>query len=530
MYFTEDHELFRQSVRRFIETEVVPNAKEWEKKQQLPREIWHKMGELGFLGINYAEAYGGSDADFFYTVVFLEEIARCTMGGFTAAVSVHQYMAIAHLSRVGTHELKEKYLKPSIEGKMIGALAISEPSGGSDVAAVRTTAIRKGDHYIINGNKTFITNGVYSDFITVACRTEPDSKGSSGLSLIIVDREAAGVSANKLEKIGWHSSDTGEIFFEDVKVPVSNLIGKEGQAFYYIMESFQLERLVAAVMANAGCVHAIEMTLKYMNEREAFGRKIKHFQVLRHKMANIATELEAARHLTYYTSVMHSKGEYVVKEATMAKLLTSELGKKIMDECLQVFGGYGYIEDFPIARMYRDARVGTIVAGTSEIMREIIAKIMIDEVSYQSSYKEEQNESPAISPEKTIEQHTNTNPERDNNTTTMEKPTTAKGIIESLVERFRPEKAEGYSTTIHFEIKGNNGGQWTCVIKEGTCTVEEGHHGEASCLIRAKDKHYEALEWGKLKPEMAVLMGKIKLNNIPEMMQFTRMFKRLYWD
>ena len=346
-YFTEDHDLFRQSVRQFVESEVLPHIEDWEQNQRIPKEIWLKMGEMGFLGINYEEAYGGVEADFFYTVAFLEEISRTTAAGFAAAVGVHQFMSVAHLSKVGTEALKQKYLAPAISGHKVGALAISEPGGGSDVAAIRTTAVEDGEDYIINGNKTFITNGVFSDFITVACRTSP-GEGINGVSLIVVDRDCPGVSANQLHKIGWHSSDTGEIFFEDVRVPKSNLVGTEGKGFYYIMDSFQLERLVCAISANAASEHAIELTLQYISEREAFGRQIKKFQAIRHRLADLITELEAARQLVFHTCWLHANDHYAVKESTMSKLLCSELGKKVADECLQFFGGYGYIDDYPI--------------------------------------------------------------------------------------------------------------------------------------------------------------------------------------
>jgi len=502
LYFTEDHTFFRQTVRQFIETEVVPHADEWEKAQKIPRHIWKRMGELGFLGINLPEIYGGSEADLFFSVVFLEEISRCYMGGFAAAVSVHEYMAIAHLAKAGSHELKQKYLAPSIAGDMIGALAISEPSGGSDVSALRTTAVREGDEYVINGNKTFITNGVYSDFIVTACRTSP-GKGVQGISLIIVDRNTPGVSANKLDKIGWNCSDTGEIFYENVRVPASNLIGKEGMGFYYIMESFQLERLVGGIMGVGGAEHTLEVTLQYMREREAFGRPINRFQVLRHRIANLATEIEAARQLTYHTCWLYANNQYAVKEASMVKLYCSELAKKVADECLQCFGGYGYMNDFPIARIYRDARAGTIVAGTSEIMREIIAKIVVDDVSYQSAYKGGQK------------------------TTKEEAPLTAIDIIRSLPKRLKAEKVNGFSTVCHFALSGENGGDFTVTIADGTCEVRDGHEGEAACLIEASAETYAQVELGKMNPQAAIFSGKIKISNLAVMMKFSQLFKRI---
>jgi alkylation response protein AidB-like acyl-CoA dehydrogenase/putative sterol carrier protein len=512
LYFTEEHESFRQSVRKFIESEVLPYADDWERNERIPREIWTKMGEMGFLGINYPEAYGGTEADFFFSVVFLEEIGRSGYGGFAAAVGVHEYMSVAHISKAGSEALKQKYLRGAISGEMVGALAISEPGGGSDVGAMRTTAVRDGDHYLINGNKTFITNGVYSDFITVACRTGNSGKVSD-ISLIVVDRNMPGVSANKLDKIGWRSSDTGEIFFENVRVPVSNLVGQEGQGFYYIMDSFQLERLVCAISGVTGADAAIELTLKYLHEREAFGRKLKDYQVIRHQLADLATELEAARQLTHYTCKLHEKGEYAVKESTMAKLLVSELGKRIADECLQFFGGYGYIEDYPIARMYRDARVGTIVAGTSGIMREILAKIMVDEVKYQPAYQEGTNGNSDSRASSHLQQ---------------KRPETAAEIVRSLEWRFRPEKAAQFETLVHYDISGAHGGQWTIQVKDGSCTVTEGLHGNPKGTLRTQDSHYEDLELGRSNPQMAVFTGKIRIDNIPEMTTLMKLFQRLF--
>jgi acyl-CoA dehydrogenase len=387
-YFTSEHDLFRQSVRQFIEKEVVPNAETWETQRQIPISIFNLMGEMGYLGINYPEEYGGTNADFWYSVIFLEEIARSTMGGFSTAVSVHQYMAVNHIAKIGSPFLKEKYLVPAINGTKVASLGISEPNAGSDVSAILSTAKREGDNYIINGSKNFISNGTYGDFITLACKTNT-SAGANGVSLIVVDLNAEGVSRTKLNKMGWHSSDTAEIRFDNVTVPVQNLIGMENAGFYYLMESLQLERLVASVMAVSGSAHALELTLQYLHEREAFGRPIAKFQAIRHKIADLATEIDIAREFVYSTCWKHINGNIVVKECSMAKLFTSELSKRAMDTCLQFFGGYGYIEDYPICRMYRDARVGTIAGGTSEIMREIIGKIVVDGAAYKKVYRAE---------------------------------------------------------------------------------------------------------------------------------------------
>lgn len=514
IYFTEEHQLFRQSVRQFIETEVVPKANEWEEKQQIDKAIWKRMGDLGFLGINFPEEYGGTNANFFYTVVLLEEAARSTMGGFAAAHGVHQYMATAHLLKAGSPQLKEKYLPKAITGESWGSLAISEPNAGSDVAAIKTTAVKQGDEYIINGSKTFITNGFYGDFVTVACKTN-NELGINGISLIVVDQKLPGFRTNKLKKLGWHSSDTAELFFDNVKVPVSNLIGEENKGFYYIMESFQLERLVAGIGGVSGAQHCLELTLKYIAEREAFGRPLKKFQVLRHKLVDLATEIEAARQLVYQAAWLFSKGEMAVKECSMIKLLATELGKKVADECLQCFGGYGYMEEYTIARMYRDARVGTIVGGTSEIMKEILGKIIIDDVQYKSAYGSNNKQS--------------INNSNNNQTTkTMDvKPEKASEIIKSLPQRLKADKVAGISTVFHFDIEGETGGQFTATLSDGVCKVEDGLVGEAKCVVRAKASDYEDVELGRTNPQMAVMMGKIKISNLGEMMGFINYFSRL---
>ncbi|AQG79956.1 acyl-CoA dehydrogenase [Spirosoma montaniterrae] len=388
LYFTDEHELFRQSVRQFIQKEVVPHTEEWEANRRIPVSIFQRMGELGYLGLPFPEAVGGTGADFWYSVVFLEELARCGMGGFTTAVSVHEYMAVNHIFKTGSNLLKEKYLRPAIAGEKVAALAITEPDAGSDVSAIRTTALRTdtGDEFIINGAKTFISNGTYGDFVTLVVKTKAEA-GMNGISLVVVDLDSPGITRTKLNKIGWHSSDTAEIRFDDVRVPVENLIGQENMGFYYLMESLQLERLVAAVMAVSGAQLALDWTLQYLNEREAFGKKIGKFQAIRHKIADVATEIEMARQFVYHTCWLFTQGEVVVKECSMAKLATSEMQKRVVDTCLQFFGGYGYIEDYPIARAYRDARVGTIAGGSSEIMREIIAKIVVDAVAYKPVYE-----------------------------------------------------------------------------------------------------------------------------------------------
>lgn len=383
-YFTEEHQLFRQSMRDFLNREIVPHIETWEEQGYIPKDVYRKFGEMGYFGIQFPEAYGGLDLDHFYSIILGEELARVNSGGFGAAMGSHSSLALVHINAEGNEEQKQRYLVPGIKGEIIGCLAITEPFGGSDVAAVRTTAVQEGDHYVINGSKTFITNGVYSDFIVAAVRTNPDST-SGGISMMIIDRDTPGVSATKLNKLGWRASDTGEIAFDNVKVPKENLLGGFNQGFYYIMQHFALERLMMAVAGVATADYALEVTLQYMSEREAFGRKINKFQVLRHRIAQMASEVEMNKQFVYTIAQRYGQGDYVVKEAAMAKLLGTQLSDKVVYDCLQMFGGYGFMEDYPLARMFRDSRLGTIGGGTSEIMCEIISKMMIDSKAYQKA-------------------------------------------------------------------------------------------------------------------------------------------------
>lgn len=530
LHFTEEHELFRQSVRQFVETEVIPYADAWEETRRIPAELWTKMGSQGFLGINHSEAYGGTDNDFFYSVVLLEEIARSGLAGLAAAHGVHQFMSTAHIAKAGTEDLKNRYIKPAVDGSKVGALAISEPGAGSDVANIRTTARKEGDYYIINGQKTFITNGVFGQFVSLAVKTDTNA-GGAGISLIVVDQGTPGFTTNQLKKVGWHSSDTAEMFFDNVKVPVSNLVGREGKGFYYIMESFQLERLVAGVSAVAGAQTVLDVTLKYINEREAFGRPIKKYQVIRHALVDLATEIEAARQLTYHTADLFNRGVFAVKECSMVKLLTTELGKKAADVCLQYFGGYGYMEEYPIARYYRDARVGTIVGGTSEIMREILAKMVIDGISYESAYeamKQDEEATPtAAKTTATVTNESNSINQNQTDNIMASTPETASEIILSLPERLKKDKAEGVDTVFHFNITGERGGEFTVEVKDQNVTVTTGHEGEAACLVTATDEVYEDVELGRTNAQMAVMMGKIKITNLGEMMKFVGLFARI---
>jgi len=381
MYFTEEHESFRQSFKEFLQKEVTPYIDQWEETGTIDRFIWKKFGEMGYFGLNSPEEYGGMNLDLFYTVIFLEELQKINSGGFAAAMWAHVYLAMTHLNKEGDDRIKTEYLTPSIEGDKIGCLCITEPFAGSDVSGIRTTAVKKGDTYIINGSKTFITNGVYSDYLIVAAKTNPEL-GGKGISIFLVDRETKGVSATKLNKLGWKASDTGEIAFDDVVIPTENLMGEEGKGFPYIMQHFALERLVMAINAHARAEYALEYAIQYMSERQAFGKSINKFQALRHSVAEMATDVEICKEFNYSVAKRLNNGEYVVKEASMAKLAATKMADEVIYKSLQLLGGYGYIEDYPLARLLRDSRLGPIGGGTSEILKEVIAKMVIDKKQY----------------------------------------------------------------------------------------------------------------------------------------------------
>ena len=298
MYFTEEHESFRQSFKDFLQKEVVPHIDKWEKDGTVERFIWKKFGEIGYFGLNQPEEYGGLGLDLFYTVIFLEELQKINSGGLAANMWAHAYLAMTHLNKEGDDRIKKEYLTPSIEGDKIGCLCISEPFGGSDVAGMRTTAIKDGDNYVINGSKTFITNGVYSDYLVVAAKTNPEAK-HKGMSIFVVDRNVQGVSAVKLDKLGWRASDTAEIAFDNVIVPKENLMGEEGSGFSYIMQHFALERLIMGINAHARSEYAVDYALQYMNERQAFGKHLNEFQALRHKVAEMASKVDMCKEYNY---------------------------------------------------------------------------------------------------------------------------------------------------------------------------------------------------------------------------------------
>lgn len=380
IYFQEEHQAFAQSIADFCEQHIAPFEEEWEKEGKIDRALFRKMGEMGFLGIEFPEKYGGMELDFMFTTVFSEAMGYHSSAGVTTTVSAHVYLAMNYIARGGSDFLKEKYLVSGITGEKVGALAMTEPFAGSDLKALRTTAEKVGDHYIVNGSKTFITNGYYGDYFVTAVKTD------HGISMLVIDADSEGVSRTKLDKLGLRCSDTAEIAFDNVKVPIENLIGEEGKGFHYMMDSLQVERLSTAQFNIGGMRKILDITLQYMSERQAFGKSINKFQALRHQIAEMASDIEAYKQLMYSTSYKLSKGEFVVKECSMLKLRTSDLINEIAYKCLQMFGGYGFMEEYPIARIYRDVRVIPIYAGTSEIMKEIIAKIVIDQVDYKPAY------------------------------------------------------------------------------------------------------------------------------------------------
>jgi len=383
MYFTEEHEVFRESFKDFLQKEVVPHIDKWEKTGNIDRFIWRKFGDMGYFGLSYPEEYGGLNLDIFYMVIFLEELQKINSGGFAAAIWAHVYLAMTHVNVEGDARIKNKYLSASISGEKIGCLCITEPFGGSDVAGMRTTAIRKENSYVINGSKTFITNGVYSDYLIVAAKTDPSSK-HAGMSIFIVDRDTPGISATKLDKLGWKASDTGEIAFDNVVVPTENLMGQEGKGFAYIMQHFALERLIMGINAHARAEYAVDYAIQYTSERQAFGKTLDSFQALRHKIAEMASQVEMCKEFNYSIAKRLNDGVYVVKEATMSKLISTKMADEVIYDALQLLGGYGYMEEYPMARLLRDSRLGPIGGGTSEILREIIAKIIIDKKEYKS--------------------------------------------------------------------------------------------------------------------------------------------------
>jgi citronellyl-CoA dehydrogenase len=376
-YFKEEHNIFRQQLRSFIEKELAPHAEKWEEDHWFPNDVFKKLGELGYLGLRYPEEVGGAGVDYWYSVVFHEEIVRIGSGGVTMGIAVQTDMGTPAIYAHGTPEQHAEFLTPVLKGEKVCSIAVTEPGCGSDVKAIRTKAVKDGDHYVINGAKTFITMGKRADFLTLAVKTDPD-KGYGGISLILFPTDTEGFSvARDLKKLGTHSADTVELAFEDCRVPVANLLGEENKGFYYIMEGFQFERMASVISSLAGARLALERTIEYCKTREVFGKPVCAHQANAHLIANLATEIEAGKALTYHCADMLNNGENAIKEVSMCKLYTGELTCKVMDRCLQLLGGYGYVEEYHMAKAYRDSRLITIGGGTSEVMREIIAGMVL---------------------------------------------------------------------------------------------------------------------------------------------------------
>lgn len=374
-YFTEEHEALRDQVRRFVETEIKPKALAWEEQGFVPREVLRRMGELGFFGIRYPAEYGGSEMDTLATVVLAEELGRSTFSGVAITALVHTDMASVHIFNAGTHEQKAAHMPGIVAGEKIVAVAVTEPDAGSDVKGIRTTARREGDHYVLNGAKMFITNGVYADLYCVAAKTDPSAKPSQSVSIFLVEKGTPGFSVSRaLDKHGWRSSDTAELAFVDCKVPAANLLGQEGRGFYAIMRNFQNERTVIAAMAMGEAQAAIDLTLDYVRTRKAFGAPLWDKQVIRQKLATLAAKVEAGRQLTYHAAFLDAQGIDCTREVSMAKAYCGELVNEVMYACLQFHGGMGYMRESAIERMTRDARVQAIGGGATEVMLEEVAK------------------------------------------------------------------------------------------------------------------------------------------------------------
>jgi len=374
---SDDLLMLRAQLRRFVESEVIPRADRWEIDGTVPREIFRKLGELGFLGMRHPVEYGGSGLGPLASVILGEELARSSFGGFAASVTVHSDMSLGHIAHHGTHQQKSKYLPAACAGEKIGAICVTEPHAGSDVAGIKTCAVREGGDWLITGTKTFITNGVYGDIYIVAAKTDLEAKGSRGISLFIVDKGTPGFTVGrKFDKHGWRSSDTAELFFDNARVPAEALLGEEGKGFYYIMSTFQNERLVAGALSVGQCAKAIELTTDYVKQRKAFGRSLWEQQVVRTKLAMLASKSAAARTLTYSCAQMMEEGKDTVREVSMLKVYACETLQEVVHGCLQLTGGTGYIVGTPIERMARDARILTIGGGATEVMLEEVAKRM----------------------------------------------------------------------------------------------------------------------------------------------------------
>jgi acyl-CoA dehydrogenase len=378
--FTPEHEMLRKSVRAFVEKEVTPFVPQWESAGRIPRAFWRRLGELGFLGLEFPPEYGGAGGDFLSSVVLGEEMARCRSGGVAFSVLVHTDMSSPWLTRYGTDAQKARYLPGIIAGDTVCALGITEPGTGSDMAALATRAVEDGNGYRLTGSKIFITNGVHGELYFVAARTGAGTPGRrhDGISMFLVERGWPGFTVSRqLDKMGMRASDTAELAFEGCPVPAENLLGVEGRGFQQLATGLQRERLMAAVLALSGAAQALEDTVAYLGERQAFGEPLARKQALRHKVVDMATEIEAARQLLYHAVASYVAGDDAALHVSMAKLFATEVANRVAYAAVQLHGGYGYMREFPVERFFRDVRLWTIASGTSEIMKEIIAKKLL---------------------------------------------------------------------------------------------------------------------------------------------------------
>ncbi len=373
--YTEDHRIFRDSVKKFFAKEVIPYVEEWEEAGIVPRSAWKKMGDNGFLCMQVPEEYGGLEADFLYSVILMEELARSNHFGLLA--SLHSDIVVPYILSYGSDDLKRKYLPACMSGDTITAVAMTEPNAGSDLASMRTIAVDDGDHVVINGQKTFISNGIVCDLVVLAVRDPSVENPHKAVDLYVVEASTPGFEkGRKLKKIGWHSQDTAELFFTDCRVPKGNRLGEKGSGFRMLMEKLQQERLVCAIGAQALAERILEMTITYCKERIAFGKPISKFQNTQFRIVEMATEVKLGRTFLDKLLVEHMEGRNVVLDVSMAKFWITDMAKRVIDGCLQLHGGYGYCEEYPVARAWRDVRVMSIFAGTNEIMKTIAAKFM----------------------------------------------------------------------------------------------------------------------------------------------------------
>ncbi|MBW1781366.1 MAG: acyl-CoA dehydrogenase family protein [Deltaproteobacteria bacterium] len=377
-WFTEDHSIFQRSVHRFVEKEIIPHIDTWEEDRRVPREVWHKMGEQGFLCPCLPEAYGGSEVDLGYSVIVQEALARSTCTGISTGVRVHADIVVPYVLESGTEEQKQMILPGCTTGDIIMAIGMTEPDCGSDLAALRTTARKAGENYVVNGQKTFISNGINCDWIVLAVRTDPNAVPQyRGVSLLLIPADAPGfIKGRKLRKMGMHSQDTAELIFEDCTVPAANLLGEEGRGFHVLMKNLQQERLVICIGAVNIAEKILEITLEYAKSRTAFGRPVSSFQHNSFKLVEMATEIEIGR--TFLESLIedHMEGKDITSRVSMGKWWLTEMANRVAYQCLQLHGGYGYMEEYLICRLYRDVRIQTIVGGTTEIMKRILVKKM----------------------------------------------------------------------------------------------------------------------------------------------------------